>query len=484
MSNKFLTAEELKTLLTAEELEAFKKGKLRFRDKETGKVYTDGVPIGYKVDREEKPRQVNLATVPKGSNPNTDYMGPVLREVVVTPKGTSTGIMPEQEQVSKKEEREVEKAQIERHLAEVNNQMDHLFTGGPFSPAVVGGALARAVERAFTGDNSFFGGRGDFFHDWLLGNNGIVTDNFAREHPNLTTGLNLTFDFLPAFYNIAHSISPTSVETATGKVMSYIKHPTWKTYYHGSSHPFNIKDFFRGTPQDYGLHMGDKSIATTLSQNASAFQNYGIDLGYSYKPTVYKFRAPRPSTSTIDTHANDFRHLSENFLIKGGEGVRYDLHPGDKFTWNTFKDSGTTLNYFPNSDTYPFTTLSNDIRINMRDFFPKIKNNPELNKRAQDIIDEARFNYTKMKKEGITSPTLEDLDSRIDLNTKTAELLSDAGYPVIKYENLAFGEVPTKFIRSNKPYYSYILTDPSKIDLMEPYKLKTWYTWPYINENK
>ena len=105
-----------------------------------------------------------------------------------------------QPQVSRKEEREVEKAQTERRLAEFNSQVDNLFGFGWTMPHVIGGAAERAVERLFTGKNDFFGGRGDFFQDWFLGNSGIVTDNFAREHPYWTTGLNTLFDFAKPLY--------------------------------------------------------------------------------------------------------------------------------------------------------------------------------------------------------------------------------------------------------------------------------------------
>lgn len=105
-----------------------------------------------------------------------------------------------QSQVSRKEEREIEKARTERQLAEFNSQVDSLLGFEWTMPHVVGGAVERAIERMFTGNNDFFGGRGDFFQDLLLGNSGIVTDNFAREHPNWTTGLNTLFDFAKPLY--------------------------------------------------------------------------------------------------------------------------------------------------------------------------------------------------------------------------------------------------------------------------------------------
>lgn len=87
-----------------------------------------------------------------------------------------------QPQVSRKEEREVEKAQGDRYAEYIGNGIANLVTGGWAAPSQFIGAFAHNDDRPFT-------------ERWLAGNTGIVEEQFAKDHPNLSLLANTAFDF-------------------------------------------------------------------------------------------------------------------------------------------------------------------------------------------------------------------------------------------------------------------------------------------------
>ena len=332
---------------------------------------------------------------------------------------------------------------------EFNRQVDHFFLGGWASPSQIIGAFNPY------GDNS----NTSFAERLLLGtsNTGIVSKNFAENHPYWSTGLNFGFDLVaPGAVKGARYITKPEV---ISNVPKYITHPSYKTYYHGSPHPFDIKNFYRGTAHDVGLHVGDKNIATSMA-------NWGNNGG-----TVYKIRAPKPNAETIDLWANNHRHLSTNFEVKAApksnqnviSWYSYRSYPGDKLRLKLLQESGAK----PSFDAGALHT-ENTVSLNLRNQFPNIAK--KFQQEADDIMrDAARY-----EKSAGNDWWGSFKYAATRLNTQTANLMSKAGYKVVKYVNANPMERPG-MLPETTPYYSYFITDPNVIQVMQP--------WPKVNFN-
>lgn len=90
-----------------------------------------------------------------------------------------------QPQVSRKEEREVEKKQADAYAEYIGNGLTNMFTGAWTTPSQLIGTFAHDDGRPV-------------WERWLAGNTGIVDEKFAEEHPNLTILANTAFDFMSA----------------------------------------------------------------------------------------------------------------------------------------------------------------------------------------------------------------------------------------------------------------------------------------------
>lgn len=257
------------------------------------------------------------------------------------------------------------------------------------------------------------------------------------------------------------TFSPTNPATAIGDVIinklipptfqlakSYLKHPTWQTYYHGSPVPFNIKEAKMGTPYDMGLHFTkNKKVAKSFVDGSSS----GV---------VYKFRAPRPKVTTSDLHDNGVQHLQQNYKLQSRRN--YDFNIQDKQLLQDLKNSGIDYKITKNdgygfigSKNYYRLKLNQDININPRDRFLKVipKNKQKLfNQKADEIIND--FNKLKSK-----SGNQEEALS--ELNTRSSKLLDNSGITTVRYYN-------------TNPYEgtieSYWINNPNKIDPLFNFK--------------
>ena len=99
-----------------------------------------------------------------------------------------------QPQVSRKEEREVEKKAIDRNIEQNMSQAPLLFSGLSFlnlaSPVNWYGTIARQSNPKYYGEGH------NWTEDLIFGNAGLFTDKYAKEHPYLSTLGNLTTDII------------------------------------------------------------------------------------------------------------------------------------------------------------------------------------------------------------------------------------------------------------------------------------------------
>lgn len=237
-------------------------------------------------------------------------------------------------------------------------------------------------------------------------------------------------------------------------VKSYLKHPTWETYYHGSPTSFDITQARMGTANDMGLH------ATKNRQVAKGFMEED--------PTgqVYKFRAPRYKATTSDLWNNGVQnHLSTNYVIKKHalDGGSYDyFNMLDKKLLNDIIKSKVpyklTLN--PNAaiiGKYNFAELKNasDITINSRSRFleaiPKSKQ-AQFNREADNLIELGN------KIDGYSEAANV---ARSELNEAGAKLLDNYGITTVRYYNTN----PREGIID-----SYWINNPSKINPIPDFK--------------
>ena len=352
---------------------------------------------------------------------------------------------PYQEQNDIAQQGEVNRALQHRLNQEFNRQVDNLFGFNWINPSQIYGAF------------DFYNENQDVpFSQRLLlgtGNNGVVTSNFAQNHPYWSQAANMAFDV--AVPIVGKGVSYVSKPAVLYNIKKFVQHPTYRTYYHGSPEPFPIKNFYRGTQFDIGLHVGDRDIAASMARKDSP---YGTGV-------IYKFRAPRPSAETIDIGSNNYRHLSENMPWEahpkeGFPSNYFDSYPGDKLKLKLLKENGAepTL-YTPERQNTRLYT-ENPATLNLRNQFPKIKK--YFQKEADAIMDKAK-QYEDMGGWEISDWERKFVREAEQINTEAADLLSKAGYKVVKYVNSNPYERIYGTSSTTKPYYNYFITDPSVI---------------------
>lgn len=226
---------------------------------------------------------------------------------------------------------------------------------------------------------------------------------------------------------------------------SYLTHPFYKTVYHGSPYPFDIKNAWTATNYDIGLHVGENpAIANTMKHGSNG--------------VVYKLRIPPADTQAIDIGANGVEHFDRARKFTATRPFRndgafeyYDTTPGDEYRISLLKNAGGDPVVDGNR-----LYLNNDATVNLLDNeFPGLSQNArnkaiKLNnlQKGNTINDQYNYQY------------VDNLDFRGRLNKEAADLLSENGYKVIKYNNA-------------NPYEggggaSYMITDPSVIDVIKP----------------
>lgn len=219
---------------------------------------------------------------------------------------------------------------------------------------------------------------------------------------------------------------------------SYLLHPFYKTAYHGSPHPFDIKRAWTGTPSDMGLHVSaSPSIANSMKGEGGV---------------VYKLRIPRENGEIIDLGRNGAEHFDRSRIYRAmpydefySNGY-YDTTPGDEYRISLLERAGANPKVEGNR---LFT--ERDATINV--FDSEFPNMPAYMKpRAYAISHLTKGNKNEYGQ-------VLDLNYAKELNKQAADILSKSGYKVLKYNNA-------------NPFeggggLSYMITDPSVIDVMQ-----------------
>ena len=227
---------------------------------------------------------------------------------------------------------------------------------------------------------------------------------------------------------------------------SYLLHPFYKTVYHGSPIPFNIKNAWTATSNDLGLHVTPNKLTSIEAARA------GTD-----KPGfVYKLRIPKEDAQTIDIGNNGIGHLYQDLFMDarinenpaGFEpSAFYDTTPGDIYRFNILKEAGAN----PSLTDATHLQTQNPVYIDLRKQFSKLT--PRQHRIADRLVDRHK---QLMSEEGYV-PGRNNIKKEI--NQEANDLLRSAGYKVIKYHNA-------------NPYEggggtAYMVTDPSVIDVMQ-----------------
>lgn len=224
------------------------------------------------------------------------------------------------------------------------------------------------------------------------------------------------------------------------KIKSFLRHPTYKTVYHGSPEAFPIQEARMGTLNDFGLHFGDKKIAAEMAGSNGV---------------VYEARIPRPKVRALDIHSNDVRMLDKDFTWFGNS--TYDYADSEPILKKIFTKDNSSISTKLNTDAeggiVKAVTPNQDIHTNLRDLiFKDLKHNSQFQKEADALLKEYR---------DIPQSYLGPIDdvgkeALREVNRKTAELLNKNGIKTLSYVN-------------NNPYegaynaVNYIVTNPSSI---------------------
>lgn len=271
-------------------------------------------------------------------------------------------------------------------------------------------------------------------NSWF-GNSGIVSDNFAEEHPYWSLGINFLGD--------AGSYAAWNRLSQNLNFVAKLRHPTYKKYYHGTSADFDITQAKMGSTTDLGLHVSDaKRVADSM-----------VKRGGGTNPHVEEFWAPRPSTETIDIWGNGIKQLTENYPLEARTGPSGYVTAGDNnYLFKLIREQGGIPTMEKPGGLSPRFQLDKSVSLNLRK-----SNYPKIPKSEYPRIDKLLDEYNTLRE----NPLIEGRADRMrEINTEGAKILSDNGYKVIKYNNMN--------VHEGGGGASYIITDPSVIYQPKP----------------
>lgn len=307
--------------------------------------------------------------------------------------------------------------------------------------AVTGGALNLLSPSQIIGAGIHSDRPQDYFLNLMRGNNGIVTDKFAQEHPYWSTAANMLFDSaaLGTVFN-----GRWLAKSAWNSDLRYELDPRYMKVYHHSREPFDIDNFNVATRLDAGLH-----VAPYPNPNAG-FGN-----------VIYKGYAKKPSFEFLDRGTNGFKMFTP-IDTKSTIGL---LKTGSPLTKRYLKAA-----YSPKSlKNLKLTTLADSkddmIRIFMEDTPSKYTKKYKMPRfdlgtdNKVDAIDLSFPNESRTFKEDLRrivntgidrfgldkNPTSIDEINKIDnynigVNKQISDFLSSRGYSVGEYANSHLNE--------------------------------------------
>lgn len=234
-----------------------------------------------------------------------------------------------------------------------------------------------------------------------------------------------------ALYNvIRHPIQSTRMAYNMGKdLLWFLKNPRATKVYHVNRQgkTFNLREAKTSSPSNIGIHVAsDKSISKTFNDTAPVMEAW----------------IPKHNAEIIDIGANDYRLLSNNYVLDSRQYPNYyDAAGNPKLFYELLKRYGAN----PVKQGNRIYT-SNRVSIPLRqETFPNISESDI--KRIDEIIEDGgKFNFRIGKQQS---------DQKyIRLNQQANDILSNNGYKVIKYTNTNPMEV------TKGDGISYIVTDP------------------------
>lgn len=306
--------------------------------------------------------------------------------------------------------------------------------------AVTGGAMNLLSPSQIVGAAIHSDRPQDYFLNLMKGNNGIVTDEFAQEHPYLSMGANMLFDgiTLGAGFNgrgLAKSVWNSNLR--------YELDPRYMRVYHHSPKPFDIDNFNVATGLDAGLHV-------------SPYPDYRSGFG----SVIYKGYAKKPSFEFFDRGSNGFRM----FLPINKEHTISLLKTDSPLTKRYLKATYSPKS-LKNLRLTPLTDSKDiNVQLNIRDIpskYVKKYEAPRFNLGLEadnnvDAIDLIFPNESRTFKEGLRKITNSGIDrftdalskpslsmdeiNKIDnynigVNQQISDFLSSNGYSVGEYPN-------------------------------------------------
>lgn len=292
--------------------------------------------------------------------------------------------------------------------------------------------------------------QGDNIMKSWFGNSGIVSDKFQQEHPYWSMVINGLGD-AGTGYGINYTFTNPNI-------VAKLRHPTYKKYYHGTSADFNISEARMGSTYNSGLHASDSpTIAESMKTR-----------GGGNNPRVEEFWAPKPSTEAIDVGDNGIRQLSSEYVIEPRTGNSYYDAAGDNtFKFDLIRKTGGNPVMIEGK---PAFQIDKSVTLNLRkSSYPKIPESqyPEIDNLLHRYQSQVNWNL-----DALSTQTRRRL---ANINKRAAEIMSEAGYKVVKYNN-------------TNPFEggggtSYFITDPSVI--YQPKTLNFKLPWIFgYNSNK
>ena len=300
-------------------------------------------------------------------------------------------------------------------------------------------------------DKPIFTGQNGQLGSWW-GNSGIVSNQFAEDHPFYSMMINGLGDYgfgTGTNYGINKGISTLNKHP---DLVAKLRHPTYKKYYHGTSADFDLKDARMGNEYNLGLHASD---TPTIAESMQTRGN-GIN------PKVIEFYAPKPSTESIDVYNNGIEQLQTNYLLKPihtkyGIDEGYDAAGNLTQLFKLIRKYGGTP-YMVKNTSYPKFNIDENVSLNLRQsVYPKIQQS-EYSK-IDDLLKEQKAILGSTSDRYYLSPAQRTRLSEI--NTEAAQIMSKYGYKTVKYNN-------------TNPFEggggtSYFITDPSVIYQHTPF---------------
>lgn len=264
---------------------------------------------------------------------------------------------------------------------------------------------------------------GDVANNMVFGNNGIVSNQFAKEHPYWSMAINGAGDIL-SFGGYK------GFKTFKNSNLRYELDPRYQRFYHSSEVPFDIENFHTGTKNDAGLHVTSKP--NTISGNY-------LYTGYMRKPS-FRF---------IDVWSNGAEMFNPNFADDLGRFSSRAAGTSELDTqiWNKvfngkapFVQAGNTGGRQLNAK-----TASNGLLYNFSESHPNTKTvdlveeifpkeSKQFKQGLKDLYNE-RLSLEKTPKDNYKFFSDADPEKVTQLNKKVSKYLSDHGYSVGVYSN-------------------------------------------------